>query len=55
MRPQQTALLSEAVPRYTSYPTAPHFHAGVDAAAFQRWLVDLCDEPVSLYAHIPLL
>ena len=37
MRPQQTALLDEAVPRYTSYPTAPHFHAGVDAARLS-WL-----------------
>jgi oxygen-independent coproporphyrinogen III oxidase len=53
MRPQQTALLSEAVPRYTSYPTAPHFHAGVDAATFRRWLGELRDEAVSLYVHIP--
>jgi len=27
-----------AVPRYTSYPTAPHFHAGVSAATYRDWL-----------------
>ncbi|SME88063.1 coproporphyrinogen III oxidase, anaerobic [Tistlia consotensis] len=42
------------VPRYTSYPTAPHFHAGVDAARYARWLGALPAEvPLSLYLHIP--
>lgn len=42
------------VPRYTSYPTAPHFHAGVDAEAYGRWLNALpADAPLSLYLHIP--
>ncbi|MDH3769984.1 MAG: oxygen-independent coproporphyrinogen III oxidase, partial [Nitrospirota bacterium] len=42
------------VPRYTSYPTAPHFHPGIDAAAYRRWLGDLPDDaPLSLYLHIP--
>src|SRR5262245_26415455 len=53
MEPQPTALPSATAPRYTSYPTAPHFHAGIDAATFPRWLGELADQPVSLYAHIP--
>ena len=53
MRPQQTALLDEAVPRYTSYPTAPHFHAGVGAATFRAGSAELGTEPISLYAHVP--
>jgi oxygen-independent coproporphyrinogen-3 oxidase len=41
-------------PRYTSYPTAPHFHAGIDGETYARWLRGL--EPgqtLSLYIHIP--
>jgi oxygen-independent coproporphyrinogen-3 oxidase len=42
------------VPRYTSYPTAPHFHAGVTAESYADWLVDLdSGAPLSLYLHIP--
>lgn len=42
------------VPRYTSYPTAPHFSAGVDQSAYGAWLGDLAPgEPVSIYLHIP--
>lgn len=42
------------VPRYTSYPTAPHFHAGVDEACYRRWLAALPEgETVSLYLHVP--
>ncbi|MDY0871864.1 oxygen-independent coproporphyrinogen III oxidase [Dongia rigui] len=42
------------VPRYTSYPTAPHFHDGIDAAVMTGWLGNLpADEPLSLYLHIP--
>ena len=41
-------------PRYTSYPTAPHFHAGVDAKTYGGWLERLePDAPVSLYLHVP--
>jgi oxygen-independent coproporphyrinogen-3 oxidase len=53
MSPEQIARLSEAVPRYTSYPTAPHFHAGVGAATFGHWLEELGDAAISLYVHIP--
>ena len=41
------------VPRYTSYPTAPHFTPG-SAGELSRWLGELApDEPVSLYLHVP--
>jgi oxygen-independent coproporphyrinogen III oxidase len=42
------------VPRYTSYPTAPHFGDEVDAQRYEDWLSQLSrDEPLSLYFHIP--
>lgn len=41
------------VPRYTSYPTAPHFHA-LPAGTRAQWLAELpADEVVSLYLHLP--
>ncbi|WP_425405097.1 oxygen-independent coproporphyrinogen III oxidase [Hwanghaeella sp.] len=45
---------SMAVPRYTSYPTAPHFDAGIGARGYAGWLESLNPaEPVSLYLHVP--
>lgn len=42
------------VPRYTSYPTAPHFHPGVNAATYERWLAAVsADTALSLYFHVP--
>jgi len=42
------------VPRYTSYPTAPHFHGGIDGPVYRGWLAELPrDEKLSLYVHIP--
>ena len=42
------------VPRYTSYPTAPHFHGGVSATTYESWLAKIgADEPTSLYIHVP--
>jgi oxygen-independent coproporphyrinogen-3 oxidase len=42
------------VPRYTSYPTAPHFHPGVDGEVYGDWLTRLpAGAELSLYAHIP--
>jgi oxygen-independent coproporphyrinogen-3 oxidase len=47
-------LLTAPVPRYTSYPTAPHFHAGIKATEYCEWLEALpADKPLSLYFHIP--
>ena len=47
--------LAEAqAPRYTSYPTAPHFNAQVDGAVYRAWLEALpAAEPLSLYLHVP--
>jgi len=42
-----------AVPRYTSYPTAPHFQAGFPADRYGEWLADLPPTPISLYLHVP--
>ncbi|OHV77888.1 oxygen-independent coproporphyrinogen III oxidase [Ensifer sp. LCM 4579] len=42
------------VPRYTSYPTAPHFSAEVGNSHYARWLGALgAGDNLSLYAHIP--
>ena len=41
-------------PRYTSYPTAPHFHEGIDGARYEKWLSGLpAGSRLSLYVHIP--
>ena len=54
MVPELLAKYDQRVPRYTSYPTAPHFGPGVGAADYRRWLSDLDpDLPLSLYVHIP--
>jgi oxygen-independent coproporphyrinogen-3 oxidase len=45
---------SSRVPRYTSYPTAPHFSPTIGAAEHALWLQQVrADEPVSLYLHVP--
>lgn len=42
------------VPRYTSYPPAPHFSPAIDATEYRRWLRELPSaDPVSIYIHIP--
>ena len=42
------------VPRYTSYPTAPHFNDSVTGELYRQWLTDLDPAtPLSLYFHIP--
>ena len=40
-------------PRYTSYPTAPHFHGGIAAETYGAWLKALAPSALSLYIHIP--
>jgi len=50
----KTDLFAARVPRYTSYPTAPHFHSGVDHATYRRWLKEIpAETPLSLYVHVP--
>lgn len=41
------------VPRYTSYPTAPHFSSAVDGATYEAWLAALPPGLLSLYLHVP--
>ncbi|CCG08256.1 oxygen-independent coproporphyrinogen III oxidase [Pararhodospirillum photometricum] len=50
---QLSAKYDLRVPRYTSYPTAPHFHAGVGPDQYATWLSELeAGSPASLYIHI---
>lgn len=45
---------SRATPRYTSYPTAPHFQKGFGQARYRDWLSGLnVADQVSLYLHVP--
>jgi oxygen-independent coproporphyrinogen-3 oxidase len=47
-------LFSARVPRYTSYPTAPHFHSAIDAEKQRQWLTELPRAMgLSLYLHVP--
>lgn len=42
------------VPRYTSYPTAPHFHEGIGPDQYAAWLGEIpASSSLSLYVHIP--
>ncbi len=42
------------VPRYTSYPTAPHFSTAVTPVDYAAWLAALPDDTsLSLYLHVP--
>ena len=46
--------LSKRVPRYTSYPTAPHFHKQINGAVYKNWLKTIDQsQTLSLYLHIP--
>ncbi|WP_245898097.1 oxygen-independent coproporphyrinogen III oxidase [Phreatobacter cathodiphilus] len=48
------ALAEKAVPRYTSYPTAPHFTPAVTADTYRDWLGKLSPcTSLSLYLHVP--
>jgi oxygen-independent coproporphyrinogen III oxidase len=47
-------LAERAVPRYTSYPTAPHFSPDVEADTYAAWLAALPTQAtLSLYLHVP--
>ena len=42
------------VPRYTSYPTAPHFSTDIGSSQFRRWIAGMPrGSRLSLYLHIP--
>lgn len=47
-------LFDARVPRYTSYPTAPHFNSGVNAEIFRGWVRSVPEGGrISLYMHVP--
>ncbi len=47
-------LFDARVPRYTSYPTAPHFSGTVDPLSARSWITAIpAGSKVSLYIHIP--
>ena len=55
MTPQLLARYADRpLPRYTSYPTAPHFSPGFGDADYRAWLAALpVAQPVSIYVHVP--
>ncbi|MBC2834655.1 oxygen-independent coproporphyrinogen III oxidase [Paragemmobacter straminiformis] len=47
-------LFDARVPRYTSYPTAPHFGGSVTPATFSGWVEAIpAGSSISLYLHVP--
>ncbi|SLN28887.1 Oxygen-independent coproporphyrinogen-III oxidase [Roseovarius litorisediminis] len=47
-------LFDAKVPRYTSYPTAPHFSRDVGPDQFTRWISEIPQgAKISLYVHVP--
>lgn len=54
MDPATLSKYDRPAPRYTSYPTAAQFHAGVGADEYRRWASDLpVGQRLSLYLHVP--
>ena len=54
MPTQLIAKYDTRIPRYTSYPTAPHFHAGITPEIFRGWLSGMsATQELSLYLHVP--
>lgn len=55
MRPDLAAAHGEArLPRYTSYPTAPHFSASIGGQTYAEWLSAIPPRAIaSLYLHVP--
>lgn len=54
MLSQHLSSSHRAVPRYTSYPTAPHFKAAVGAELYASWLDILpASDSLSVYLHVP--
>ena len=54
MTPELIARYDQRIPRYTSYPTAPHFKPDITAGPYASWLAELTpDKPLSVYLHVP--
>jgi len=51
---ERLGLFDAKVPRYTSYPTAPHFSADISASDVRNWITEIPrNTQISLYIHIP--
>ncbi len=47
-------LFDAKVPRYTSYPTAPHFNKDLGAGRYEDWIGEIDPgSSISLYVHVP--
>ncbi len=54
MKPEFVKKFAAPVPRYTSYPTAPHFSSEIGVSEYARWLTAIpAGGKLSLYIHIP--
>ncbi len=54
MDPRYLPYAEQQAPRYTSYPTAPHFSSDVNSDTLSAWLAALTqDVKLSLYVHVP--
>ncbi|MDP3068306.1 MAG: hypothetical protein Q8M72_06500, partial [Methylocystis sp.] len=54
MDPASLALAEKSAPRYTSYPTAPHFSKSIGDGEARAWLANLDPSAsLSLYFHVP--
>ena len=54
MQQSPATAFRDTAPRYTSYPTAPHFHDGITADTVAGWLRSMPEgDAVSLYLHVP--
>lgn len=54
MDPRYLIYAERPAPRYTSYPSAPHFTDAVDGALYGAWIAALPeDAALSLYIHVP--
>lgn len=56
LTPDLLAKYDRPGPRYTSYPTAPHFSPEFDEAAYRERLTVAAsrpDDPLSMYVHLP--
>ena len=52
---EHLGLFDARVPRYTSYPTAPHFTPAVDETTYRGWISSITGhESISLYLHVPV-
>ena len=54
MQLKRLGLFDARVPRYTSYPTAPHFAGGVGNQHFIQWVEAIPEgSSISVYMHVP--